>query len=149
MMDKQEMLQKLAAEWDALLEIVGRVPQGAMEAAGVAGEWSVKDLLGHTTAWEEEAIKAFGAGRSGLDLDSYGDTDEWNDRDVIRRRSHSVHATLVELGAVHQRFVSWVEGLPDEAFHDDKLATMLDDESAEHYRDHGDDIERWLAARRG
>lgn len=148
-MDRQDLLGKLAMHWEALLETVGRVPEGAMEAAGVAGEWSVKDLLGHITTWEEEAIKTREAGRSGLDLPSYGDTDDWNELDVIKRRSRSVHTTLVELGAVHQRFVSWLEGLPDEAFRDDELATMVDDESAEHYRDHGDDIERWLAARGG
>ena len=44
-MDRQDLLGKLAMHWEALLETVGRVPEGAMEAAGVAGEWSVKDLL--------------------------------------------------------------------------------------------------------
>ena len=145
-MDKQQMLEKLAREWDALLETLGRVPEGALEAAGVAGEWSVKDVLGHITTWEEETIKAAEAGRSGLDLPSYGDTDEWNEGDVIKRRSRPTHATLVEMGAVHQRFMSWLEGLPDDAFSDEGLATTVDDESAEHYRDHRGDIERWLAA---
>ena len=83
-MDKQEMLGKLAREWDALLEIVCRVPEGTMDAPGVGGSWSVKDVLGHITVWEEETIKAGDAGRKGLDLPSYGDTDEWNERDVIK-----------------------------------------------------------------
>lgn len=146
-MDKQEMLGKLAREWDALLEIVCRVPEGTMDAPGVGGSWSVKDVLGHITVWEEETIKAGDAGRKGLDLPSYGDTDEWNERDVIKRRALPAHATLVEMGAVHQRFVSWLEGLPDDAFNDPELIETVDNESAEHYRDHGGDIERWLVAR--
>jgi hypothetical protein len=148
-MDKQQMIEKLAREWDALVETVCRVPEGALETPGVGGSWSVKDVLGHITVWEEETIKAAEAGRKGLDLPSYGDTDEWNERDVIKRRARPTHATLVEMGAVHQRFVSWLEGLPDDAFGDPELVATVDGESAEHYRDHRGDIQRWLAAQGG
>lgn len=41
-------LRESQAQWESLLEEVG---EGRMTEPGVAGDWSVKDLLGHLTAY--------------------------------------------------------------------------------------------------
>ncbi|HEX9039377.1 MAG TPA: DinB family protein [Ktedonobacterales bacterium] len=61
-----EILQEERAGWRALLD---RASPAGMETPGVAGEWSVKQLVAHLT-WYERAVLdgAEGDGRSALHL---------------------------------------------------------------------------------
>ena len=56
-MDKSKLLKNLEAAWTALLESYAGLTDVEMMRNGVIGEWSVKDIIAHVTAWEEEALK--------------------------------------------------------------------------------------------
>ena len=57
-MKKQQVLQKLEQAWMGLQESHAGLSDAQLREPGVLGEWSVKDILAHVTAWEEEALKA-------------------------------------------------------------------------------------------
>lgn len=44
-----ELLRAKRAEWDAVID---SIPQSLMTESGVAGEWSVKDMIAHLTYFE-------------------------------------------------------------------------------------------------
>jgi len=56
MTSKAEVLETIAREragWEALMVEVGAE---RMEEPGVAGEWSVKDIVGHLTGWRQQSL---------------------------------------------------------------------------------------------
>ena len=57
-MNRRQILQRLEKGWRELHESLDGLSQKEMEKPVFDGGWSVKDLLGHLTTWEEEAIKA-------------------------------------------------------------------------------------------
>lgn len=49
-------LDALAAERDALLAAIAQFDDAAQDRKGVVGEWSIKNVLAHLTAWERVVI---------------------------------------------------------------------------------------------
>jgi hypothetical protein len=44
-----ELLRSRRAEWDAL---IAQIPEGHMTVQGVAGDWSIKDIIAHLAYYE-------------------------------------------------------------------------------------------------
>lgn len=58
---KAQLLEGLSAEqaqWEALLSDIG---PDHMTQPGVAGEWSIKDIVAHITAWRRRTVSRFQA----------------------------------------------------------------------------------------
>src|SRR5574342_401259 len=67
-MDKSELLNGLHEEyrkWQALLDQIG---PDHMDEPGVAGHWSIKDIVAHLTGWRRRTVARLqAAGRSELE----------------------------------------------------------------------------------
>lgn len=50
---KAELLATIATEYQMLLGQVQRFSRAEQATPGVNGDWAIKDLLTHLTAWEE------------------------------------------------------------------------------------------------
>jgi len=64
-MEKQQLLETMKttrADWETLLTKVG---EARMTVAGVTGNWSVKDVVAHLTAWEKQTVARLTAIRQG------------------------------------------------------------------------------------
>ena len=57
-MKKQSLLDTLDKAWQEFKESYRGLTEAQISQPGVIGEWSVKDIIGHVTTWEEEALKA-------------------------------------------------------------------------------------------
>src|SRR5512143_607925 len=55
-MTKDELIQKIESEWDNLQAALDGLTEEQMHQAGVVGEWSIKDVLAHITAWQTRLI---------------------------------------------------------------------------------------------
>ena len=53
----EKLLKRLDTAWTAFKESYAGVPDAQLLEPGIAGDWSVKDILAHVTTWEEEALK--------------------------------------------------------------------------------------------
>ncbi len=51
-------LERIEASWRELTEALAGIPEERLTEPGVAGEWSVKDLMGHIAFWDEQALLA-------------------------------------------------------------------------------------------
>jgi hypothetical protein len=148
-----EAIRKGRAEWDALVDEVGTE---RMSQPGVAGQWSVKDVIAHITWHEREMIGVAQAhalvGSNLWDLP----TDQRNAAIFEANRDRSLADVLTEAQQVFPQFLAAVEGLTDEDVNDPgRFAHMpadwqpwklIAENSYEHYEQHIPDIRAWLDA---
>ena len=135
--EKERVLRELDKTWRALMDSVRGIPESLMTEPGVAGQWSVKDILSHVAAWDRETTRVVLQILRGdepqwpLHDQKFNDLNYEVDRHLTvmeaRNRALSAHKALVELldGKAEVR-AEWVRG-----------ATY------EHYPEHTEDILRW------
>ena len=65
-MERQQLLDREASSWEALMGAVARVPEPRRTELGVVPGWSVADLVWHCGYWVDDAarrIELIAAGR--------------------------------------------------------------------------------------
>ncbi|MCI0395930.1 MAG: ClbS/DfsB family four-helix bundle protein [Chloroflexi bacterium] len=164
-MKKSELLNWLQEEyqqWQAFLDQIG---PARMDQPGVAGHWSIKDIVAHLNGWQPRLIASLQAAQRGepeppppwpahLQAD-----DELNAWFYESNRGRSVQEVLDESHQLFQQLLAVIEGLPDDVrieqvhqgervFHlvwlGDKR--FLAGEFFDHFHDdHEPDIRAWLA----
>ena len=161
-MDKTELLSMIRAEracWETLLAEVG---EAQMTQAGVEGEWSVKDIVAHITAYEGWIVARLQSALRDetlrLEIDQL-DLDQRNARIFEENRSRPLHDVLAESQQVFQQLLTLVQALSDEDLTDPhRLEPVLDPlwtdglpvwkciaaDSYEHYGQHIPSIRAWL-----
>jgi hypothetical protein len=147
-----DRLQTTRAEWDALLDAI---PQARYEEPGVAGEWSLKDIIAHISWHEREMIGLVQthalAGSDLWDLPF----DERNNILFEQNRNRALADVLTESRLAYQHLLQTIEETLDEQeLHDPtRFANMPPDwipwrliaeNSYIHYQDHTPDIRAWL-----
>jgi hypothetical protein len=159
-MTKPKLLATLLARraaWDAT---VARVPAARMTEPGVAGPWSVKDIITHLTYYERwvadrlhEALRGETYQAGELDRLPF---DERNSRIFQQRRDLPLAEALGESHAAFERLVAAVEahaesyliepqqipGAPQPVI----IWQFLRSEVYDHYGQHAPAIMEWLAA---
>src|SRR6185503_20703670 len=53
----QQLLKRLDAAWRAFTQSYAGLPEPDLLQPCVTGAWSVRDIIGHVTIWEREALK--------------------------------------------------------------------------------------------
>jgi hypothetical protein len=119
-MNKAELLNDLHKEyqgWEALLAEIG---EARMEESGVAGHWSIKDIVAHLTGWRRRTVARFQAAVRGeptppppwpAHLQS---DDEINDWIYEANRDRSVRQVLDDSDQVFRQLATALEALPDD-----------------------------------
>ncbi len=119
-MSKAEFLRDLDEEnrqWEALLDSIG---EQRMEQSGVAGHWSIKDIVAHITSWRRRTVarlEAVARGEPQLPAPwpaSLQSDDEINAWFYERERGKSVRQTLDESRQVYQQLRAAIEALPED-----------------------------------
>lgn len=150
-MDTAQILQRLNRGWLALLESIQGLPEAAATQPGVVGTWSVKDLLGHVTTWEEEAIRAVSQVARGAPTPryrSYGGIDAFNAREAARKTALSLLEIQRQLDDTHRRLLDIVSDTPKELWATDTLIRRrLRWDTYAHYREHARQIQEWRKAK--
>ena len=156
-MTKTALIQELRddqAKWQALLAEVG---PARMEQSGVAGHWSVKDLVAHLTGWRRRTITRLQAVlKQEPDPPPYWPAHLTTD-DAINAwfyetsRAHTLDEVLADADAVFEELLAAIAALPDEVVaNPTQHITWWADEPFDtyafmnHYYEHEPDIRRWL-----
>jgi len=158
-MKKSELLSWLQEEqqqWEAFLDQIGPT---RMDQPGVAGLWSIKDIVAHLTGWNRWLVARLqAAGRSQPEppppwpahLQTEDEINAWI---YESNQGCSVRAVLDESHQVFQQLLAVIEGLPNEVLIEQEWHLVwLDDkrfpagEFFDHFHDdHEPDIRAWLA----
>jgi hypothetical protein len=156
-MNKTEFLENLKKDrkdWEATL---ARVTVDKMNEPVLPAGWSVKDIIAHV-AWHESEMAGLLESRVLAGSEWWGlPLDERND--LIYKQNKNLPLDEVRSWAEKEyaRFNTAFEPLPEEALNDPtQFKDMPPDwvpwevvasNTYEHYREHVDDIEKWLASK--
>jgi hypothetical protein len=114
------LLKRLDTAWTAFNESYAGLPDTHLLEPGVAGDWSVKDVLAHVTTWEEEALKhlplIIAGGRPPRYAAAYGGIDAFNAQVWERKRDLSLAQVRQQLDDTHRRLIAFIQSAPAEHF---------------------------------
>jgi hypothetical protein len=158
-MDKAEFISGLQEEyqtWQALLDQIGLA---RMDQPGVAGSWSIKDIVAHLTGWRRRTVARLqAAGRGEPEPPPPWPTHLQTDDEInawIYESNHarSVREVLEDSHQVFQALLTAIEGLPDQVLVDpQRYLPWLEGSPfrptalfAHFHEEHEPDMRAWLA----
>jgi hypothetical protein len=147
---KEQLLVRLEQAWADLQASYAGLTEAQLLAPGVSGEWSVKDIVAHVTAWEQEALKflplILEGGRPPRYSVTYGSIDAFNARVAEQKRGVSWDELIREMEDTHRRLVDYVRNAPDEELaRETRFRRRLGWDSYKHYPQHEKAIREWRA----
>jgi hypothetical protein len=148
----QALLEELHAARTEFMAALADVEPSLLTAPGLAGEWSARELIAHLGYWAGHAAEAIHQ----AELDRTSDFGE-DELDVDERNAVVARvAADTDLATVQQREEAAFQALvtrlerADPAWLDEKvsygdtLERVIQDDGAEHYREHTLDLRAWF-----
>ncbi|MBI5566503.1 MAG: ClbS/DfsB family four-helix bundle protein [Chloroflexi bacterium] len=143
------------SDWGALLAEVG---EGRWEQPGVAGDWSIKDIIAHLTYFENWATEVTGALERGepLPASPYQGMEIDQENAAIYQRYHArpLAEAVHESQAAFLRSLDVVQRLRDEDLYSPEFTRpagvdwivfdLIEGDTFGHYRDHIVSVRAWL-----
>ena len=151
-MNRTKLLKRIETAWLGLKESYGGLSAPELIVPGVAGEWSVKDIIAHVTCWEEETLAhlplILAGGTPPRYSVRYGGIDAFNQLMTNQRRKLSLQEILGQRDAVHARVLDFVRVIPEEQIATEtRLRRRLRLDTYGHYAKHSLSIRNWRAHR--
>ena len=156
-MNKAKLLRELQEEyqiWQALLDQIG---PARMDQPGVAGAWSIKDIVAHLTGWRRRTVGRLQALQRGqpepappwpAHLQTDDDINAWI---YQSRQSDSVSEVLDESHQVFQQLLAVIESLPEDVLAEVHRLPWMEGQPfnaaeffAHFHEEHESDMRAWL-----
>ncbi|HUY78877.1 MAG TPA: ClbS/DfsB family four-helix bundle protein [Ktedonobacterales bacterium] len=141
-------------QWEALLAEIG---EAHMTQPGVAGEWSIKDIVAHLTGWRSRSVARFQAALRHEPTPAPAwpaqlqDDDEINAWIYAANRDRSLANVLAESRTVYQQLADALNAFPEAELQDPKRFEWLDGETwngaaffGHFHEEHEADMRAWL-----
>ena len=157
-MDKVTLIRRIEESRVEMEELLTQLSETQLTTAGVAGSWSVKDLLSHISYWERDTIDVLRAAARGETpyLTGEEQTDARNAESVARNHDRSVAEVMAEYYHTLDTLIDAVRAFPDaDLVEPDRfpwrkgrpLWRLVAGESYEHEREHREQIQMLLKNR--
>ncbi|MBI3951752.1 MAG: DinB family protein [Acidobacteria bacterium] len=149
---RQQAIDRMTQSRAATLKFLARLPEREMVRPRTQGQWSIKDVLAHIAAWEEEAVRrlkliARGRGERIVFYDDMRQANEFNARAVAAARNTSPSPLLRRMARVRQSLIEQLLALPpgslQETSHRYPVTAWLPEFCWTHERDHLRRIRAW------
>ena len=154
---RRDAVRRLVASRRETLAVLARLPEAEILRPRTQDAWSVKDVLGHLLACDEETVRRFALiARGHADrihwFESMAYADRFNARTVARARRHSLPTVLRRMQRARADLVRRFRRLPTESLHDPSHAypvtEWLPAPGWSHERDHVGEIRAWWTRQR-
>ena len=161
---KADILMHIRSEFDGLHRTIQIIPRADLEAPGVEGEWSVKDILCHLSTWRrlcmewtQDLLAGKAPDRPAPD-ESWETLDDFNQTLYLEKRAVPLGQALDEFVRAHTDSLALVEGLAESDLIDperfawrkgDPLWHMVAGNTWLHDKEHHETIQRWLESKGG
>ncbi len=115
-MTKADLLAALADANEQFDTAIAGLDEAALVESGVVGQWSIKDLIGHVTAWEQLAVEALEQARSGepIPAPSWASADEYNAQDAARKSGWTLAEVRADAAETRRRLLALLADLTEE-----------------------------------
>lgn len=150
--DKQQLLRRLDKAWVPLKDSYAGLSESDILEPGVTKAWSVRDIIAHVTAWEEEALKHLPAILEGrrppLYSVTYGGINAFNALMTTKKAGLSLAEVYRQREEIHRQVVDTVVRTPDAQLAcETRYRRRLRLDTYGHYPKHTEAIRRWRAQR--
>jgi hypothetical protein len=155
-MNRAELLQQLEEGRERFLDAIEGLSEAALQQPGVAGDWSVKDILAHLARWEAELVKLLWQAQHGEKPNTVHftqrDVDETNARWHRQSQSRPLDRVLDDFHGVRVQTTRRIESLPAGALENPAaypwlagkpLWEWIAGDSFEHEAEHEVQIRNW------
>ena len=147
-MDGRHPLRRLDAAWGAFKASYAGLSDAQLVKPGVTGDWSVRDILAHVSAWEEEALThlplILEGGTPPRYSVRYGGIDAFNARMTEQKARLSLSAVRRQLDATHRRLIDFIQRVPEDRLsRETRFRRRLRLDTYSHYPQHADAIRQW------
>ena len=114
---RRQAVRRMKTSRQATLAFIPRLPEEAILKRRTLDQWSIKDVLGHLLACDEETLRRFrliarGRGDRIRWFRGMADADRFNARTVGRARRLGLAAVLRRMERAHADVVEWLGRLP-------------------------------------
>lgn len=143
-MERDELLDREASSWEALMAAAARVPEGRRTELGVVPGWSVADLVWHCGYWVDDAahrIELIAAGTPEPD-DPEAVWQRTNDEVAEQSKAMSWDDIVSRSESARQRIRGALSSLSEIS---SAAESEFVEETFEHYDEHAAEIERFAA----
>jgi hypothetical protein len=147
-MKKQQLIEKIEKSWAAFKDAYAGLPEDQLMERGVTGDWSIKDILAHVNAWEEEALKylphILEGGRTPRYSVLYGGIDAFNAQMTASKRQLTLAEVRGLVDETHRRLIDYLCCVPEEHFSSEtRFRRRLRLDTYSHYPIHTQAILEW------
>jgi hypothetical protein len=152
--NKTELLNSMHMGYTVFETLLGPLNAEQMTKPGVNGEWSVKDILAHLTAWHRHRlhlIEATKRGEEPQDIPPDMSLDAINEQFYQESKQRSLGEVLDDFRSTYRQVDDWVNALSEEELHKSPwpgsapLWGYVAGNIYEHYEEHSRPIQEWLA----
>jgi len=148
---RSELLAEVKHEWANIERACAGLSEAEMLALGAEGEWSVKDILSHLSAWEKYLLDRLGMVMTGQSprypvMTSWDDVHRFNAQVFADNKDRPLSSVILEFRSLYQGVMTVLEALSDDLlnqpysydFPDDgiNLVQLIRANTSEHYREH-------------
>jgi hypothetical protein len=151
----QQLIATIQNGWVTWVSIIKQIDSAKLALPGVAGHWSVKDIIAHVTWYEREMIGLVKAhALVGSELWNLP-TDERNAAIYEEIRDQPLEQVLEQSAQVHQQLLELLPILSDADLTnpgnfphmppDWQPQDIIAQNTHEHYQQHIPDLEQWIA----
>ncbi len=147
-MKKEQIIDKVEQGWREFKEAYTGLPGEKLLEPGASGEWSVKDIIAHVSAWEGEALKYLPLTLQGKRLPRYsvmyGGIDAFNAHVAEKVRQLSLDEVVRQAEETHARLVAYLQAAPEEQFASEtRFRRRIRLDTYSHYPIHTQAIREW------
>jgi len=154
-MTKDKLITKIENEWNTLQAALDGLTEEQMHQPGVVGEWTIKDILAHITAWQTRLITAMFKAEKGFTPDTTegGKTvDQMNEKFYREMKERPFDQVWDDLDSSYHQLLGRLEGWKEKDLFDPKrfkwmqgepFAVYIAGDSYEHYEEHAAQIREW------
>jgi hypothetical protein len=151
------MLAEFEQEWVNIERICATLSEAEMTTREVEGEWSIKDVLCHLSAWEKYLLDRLGMVMTGQPpqyavMTSWDDVHRFNAQVFADSKDRSPASVVIEFRSLYRGVMTVLEAMSDDQliqpysydFPDDglNLLQLIRANTCEHYREHRIAIEK-------
>ncbi len=157
-MTKDELIHQIETEWANLQSALDGLTEEQMHRPGVVGEWSIKDILAHITAWQTRLITTMFKAEKGFapDTTEGGPTvDQMNEKFYQEMKDRSFEQVWDDFDSSHYQLLNRLKGWQEKDLFDPQKFTWMKGnpfveyiagDSYEHYAEHAQQIREWRKA---
>ena len=147
-MNRQQLLNRLDTAWTAFQGSYAGLSSSRLTEPGVAGDWSVKDIIAHVTWWEEEALRhlplIIAGGQPPRYSVAYGGIDKFNAMMTERKRDVPLSDVLTQQHDTHRRLIDFIQRVSEDQFtRETRFRRRLRLDTYSHYPIHTNAIGEW------